>query len=41
MPKDTVTRKLMAFWLADAVAYSRLTVLDEVGTHRQLFASLD
>ena len=36
-----VTRKLVAVLYADVAGYSRLTGADEVGTHKQLSASLD
>ena len=36
-----VTRRLVAVLYADVAGYSRLTGADELGTHRQLTASLD
>lgn len=41
MAEENVTRKLAAILYADVAAYSRLTGVDEVGTHRQLSVSLD
>lgn len=38
---DKVERKLAAILHADVAGYSRLTSLDEVGTHKTLFAYLD
>jgi class 3 adenylate cyclase/TolB-like protein len=41
MAEENVTRKLAAILYADVAGYSRLTGVDEVGTHRQLSVSLD
>jgi len=38
---ENVTRQLAAIVYADVSGYSRLTEADEIGTHRQLSASLD
>ena len=41
MSDESVTRQLAAIFYADVSGYSRLTHADEIGTHRQLSASLD
>ncbi|NCF29407.1 MAG: hypothetical protein GWP69_18665 [Gammaproteobacteria bacterium] len=41
MAEENVTHQLAAILYADVSEYSRLTEADEVGTHRQLSASLD
>ena len=41
MADANVTRELAAIFYADVCGYSRLTHADEIGTHRQLSASLD
>ena len=41
MAEENVTHQLAAILYADVSGYSRLTEADEVGTHRQLSASLD
>ena len=41
MADENVTHQLAAILYADVSGYSRLTEADEVGTHRQLSASLD
>jgi class 3 adenylate cyclase/TolB-like protein len=41
MDEGQVTHRLAAILYADVFGYSRLTELDEIGTHRQLSASLD
>ncbi len=41
MADENVTRQLAAIVYADVSGYSRLTEADEIGTHRQLSASLD
>lgn len=41
MAEENVTHQLAAIVYADVSGYSRLTEADEVGTHRQLSASLD
>ena len=41
MAEENVTRQLAAIVYADVSGYSRLTEADEIGTHRQLSASLD
>lgn len=41
MAEGDVTRKLAAILYADVAGYSRLTGVDEIGTHRQLSVSLD
>ena len=41
MSDEAITRKLTAILYADVAEYSRLTGVDEVGTHKQLSAGLD
>ena len=41
MAEENVIRKLAAILYADVAGYSRLTGVDEIGTHRQLSVSLD
>jgi class 3 adenylate cyclase/TolB-like protein len=41
MAEENVTHQLAAIMYADVCGYSRLTEADEIGTHRQLSASLD
>ena len=41
MAEESVIRKLAAILYADVAGYSRLTGVDEIGTHRQLSVSLD
>lgn len=41
MAERHVTHQLAAIFYADVCGYSRLTEADELGTHRQLSASLD
>lgn len=41
MTEEKITRKLTAILYADVSEYSRLTGLDEVGTHKQLSLGLD
>jgi class 3 adenylate cyclase/TolB-like protein len=41
MAQETLTHQLAAILYADVCGYSRLTAADELGTHRQLSASLD
>ncbi len=41
MAEENVTHQLAAIVYADVSGYSRLTEADEIGTHRQLSASLD
>jgi class 3 adenylate cyclase/TolB-like protein len=41
MAEEHVTHQLAAILYADVCGYSRLTEADEIGTHRQLSASLD
>ena len=41
MAEENVIRKLTAILYADVAGYSRLTGVDEVGTHKQLSAGLD
>ncbi len=41
MAQENVTHQLAAILYADVCGYSRLTEADELGTHRQLSASLD
>lgn len=41
MAEKSVIRKLAAILYADVAGYSRLTGVDEIGTHRQLSVSLD
>jgi len=41
MKEEGSTRKLAAILYADVAAYSRLTQVDEIGSHRQLSVSLD
>ncbi len=41
MPESTVSRKLAAIFYADVAGYSRLTGVDEEGTHRKVMEALD
>lgn len=41
MPEEKISRKLAAILYADVSGYSRLTGLDEIGTHKQLSLGLD